>query len=126
MTLYSELSDLLTPSWGVASANTTTYRGFYRIYPTKIGKPSKGSCIQARLERKRPLIDYIQLPDHSLLIGYSRDFKDMKQAAIELTMQYLLDETKRHKAENRKVLSSLEHITKQAASVIELTPEEFL
>lgn len=125
MTLYSELSDILD-GWFTPATSYTTYRGFYRVRVTKLGRAPKHTCFQSKLERKRPLIDYIQLPDHSLLIGYSRDFEDIKQAALELTMQYLLDETKRHKAENRKVLSALEYITKQATPMVELTPEEFL
>jgi len=126
MTLYHELSSIFIPNWDSTTPNYTKYRGFYRVDVSKLGTPHRATCFQYRLESKRPLIDYIQLPDHSLLIGYSRDFEDLKKAATELILEYLLKETKRHKDINRKVLSSLEYITHHAAPMVELTPEEFI
>lgn len=125
MALYTDLFDIID-DWAFPSISCTKYSEFYHVHTPKLGKSTKATCFQYRLELKRPLIDYIQLPDHSFLIGYSRDFEDMKKASLELTTQYLLDETKRHKKVCSKILSSLEHITKHAAPMAELTPEEFI
>lgn len=85
---------LHTTSFGYSLniSTTSTYRNFYLLQLKPYKKPY---ChVQRPLEKLRPLLDYILLPDNSILVGATEDFSDMKKAALELMMKRLVDKQK--------------------------------
>lgn len=77
---------------GTNVTDYTTYRKFYRFQVEPINKNRKS--IQKYLEKYRPTVDYIILPDTSILVGYSQDFVELKQAALELMTKRLAEKQK--------------------------------
>ena len=63
--------------------------------------------LQKRLERLRPVIDYIPLYDDRLLVGFSSNFDSIRKSAIELNYESLLDHMRIHLQVHQRVLNSL-------------------
>ena len=98
----------------------TKYRNSYIVVSGKSLLP-----LQKELEKLRPTIDYILLPNGNLLIGLSKDYQDLKQNALELMTKTLLD----IKKEELKIMQGLLEISKHyktGKSYYEVFPELFI
>ncbi len=117
MTLHSVLYDTILTRYSYVTIHST-YRGFYRI-------SIRSLKTQKQLERLRPKIDYIILPDGTFLIGFTKDYKTLIKASQELTLEYLLEETKKLLKVKQTTLGMLQFY-KDRESYMDIYPEEFI
>lgn len=101
-TLYNTLYNLIH-SFKYRTCTFTKYRNSYIVVSGKSFLP-----LQKELEKLRPIIDYILLPNGNILIGFSKDYQDLKQNALELMTKILLD----IKKEELKIMQDLLEICK--------------
>ena len=101
----------------------TKYRSFIliRLQPRHTGKFPH----QRVLEHYRPHVDYIILPTHYLLVGFSSEYKELARAAIELSTEYVAKQ-------QAQVLSAYQHLHsicllyKDGTSYANKFPEQFI
>lgn len=122
MTLYSILSNILL-AYSSTIQDYSTYRGFYHISFTKVGRKNRST--QFEIEQLRPNIDYIQLIDSSILVGFTSDYTNLKQAALELNLQHLVE----FKRKELTIMQNLANFTRNYKTAIpfkEQFPELFI
>ena len=115
---------LLDPTYYTVGRKPTYafYRGFILL---NIPVRNNHTNYQRDVERYRPQVDYIILPTHQLLIGFTSDYTALTKAALELTMKHLLDR-------QRAVLTAKQHLLnisqlyKSPIPYAELFPEQFI
>ena len=123
-TLHSFMRKMLEPTtYSIGRKLTyTTYRGFILL---DIPVHNKATNYQRDVERYRPQIDYIILPTNQLLIGFTSDYTDLTKAALELSMQHLLNKERESLTAHYHLLS-IAQIYKSPIPYAEQFPELYI
>ena len=123
-TLHSFMYKLLEPICYIVG-HKPTYAFYHGFILLDIPVLNNHTNYQCDVERYRPQVDYIILPTNQLLIGFTSDYTALTKAALELTMQHLLDK-------QRAVLTAQHHLLnigqlyKSPIPYAELFPEQFI
>ena len=101
----------------------TKYRTFILIHLPQ--RPVYRYSTQRALETYRPIVDYIILPTNDLLVGFTSDYKELTQAAVELSTAHVVKQ-------QAQVLSAYQHLHnicllyKDGTSYADKFPEQFI
>lgn len=113
--LFSFMRGLLSPSsaFPAVCPKYTHYRKFIILDTSLISH--RHANYQRKVESYRPQVDYIVLPTNQLLIGFTEDYSELTKAAIELSMQHVLET-------QRKTLSAYQHLSSICSIYKDNTP----